>query len=55
MEIVKCNEQDYETLAGIWERSVRDTHDFLKEDDFNVIKVALIPDYFLTWISTPLS
>ena len=46
MEIVKCNEQDYETLAGIWERSVRATHDFLKEDDFNVIKAALIPDYF---------
>ena len=46
MEIVKCNEQDYETLAGIWERSVRATHDFLKEDDFNAIKAALIPDYF---------
>lgn len=46
MEIVKCNEQDYETLVGIWERSVRATHDFLKKDDFNAIKAALIPDYF---------
>lgn len=46
MEIVKCNEQDYETLVGIWERSVRATHDFLKKDDFNAIEAALIPDYF---------
>lgn len=46
MEIVKCCEEDYETLAGIWERSVLATHDFLKEDDFNEIKDALIPEYF---------
>lgn len=46
MEIVRGNEKDYETLAGIWERSVMATHDFLKEEDFNEIKVALIPDYF---------
>lgn len=45
-EIVKCNEADYETLAEIWERSVRATHSFLKEEDFNGIKSALIPDYF---------
>lgn len=46
MEIVRCTEEDYETLAGIWERSVIATHDFLKEEDFNEIKAALIPDYF---------
>ena len=46
MEIVRCNEKDYETLAGIWERSVMATHVFLKEEDFNKIKAALIPDYF---------
>lgn len=46
MEIVRCNEGDYETLAGLWERSVMATHDFLKNDDFNEIKAALIPDYF---------
>lgn len=40
MEIVRCNEEDYETLAGIWERSVMATHDFLKEEDFNEIKAA---------------
>lgn len=46
MEIVRCNEEDYGTLAGIWERSVMATHNFLKEEDFNEIKAALIPDYF---------
>lgn len=46
MEIVRCTEEDYETLAGIWERSVMDTHDFLKEEYFNEIKAALITDYF---------
>lgn len=46
MEIVRCNENDYETLAGIWERSVRTTHNFLKDEDFNEIKAALIPDCF---------
>lgn len=48
MEIVRCAEKDYETLAGIWKRSVLATHSFLKEDDFNEIKAALIPDYFPT-------
>lgn len=46
MEIVRCNEQDFEMLAGIWERSVMATHDFLKEEDFNEIKVTLIHVYF---------
>lgn len=46
MEIVRCAEEDYETLAGIWERSVMATHSFLKEDDIFEIKAALIPDYF---------
>lgn len=46
MKIVRCNEKDYETLAGIWERSVMATHDFLKNEDFNEIRAALIPDYF---------
>lgn len=46
MRIISCTESDYETLAGIWERSVRATHDFLKEEDFNEIRKALIPEYF---------
>lgn len=46
MEIVRCNEEDYMTLAGIWERSVWATHKFLKEEDFNEIKTVLISDHF---------
>ena len=46
MEIVRCTEDDYGTLTGIWERSVMATHNFLKEEDFNEIKASLIPDYF---------
>lgn len=44
--IVKCSESDYEALAGIWERSVRTTHDFLDEKTVIDIKTALIPSYF---------
>ncbi len=46
MEIIRCTEEDYRTLVGIWERSVMATHRFLKEDDFFEIKAALIADYF---------
>ena len=46
MEIVRCDEEDYGMLAGIWERSVMATHNFLKREDFDEIKAALIPDYF---------
>lgn len=45
MKIVRCNEGDYATLAGIWERSVRATHGFLREEHFQGIKAALIPLY----------
>lgn len=44
--IVKCNKEDYMTLADIWERSVRATHKFLDEEAIAEIKAALIPDYF---------
>lgn len=44
--IVRCTEDDYRTLAGIWERSVRATHLFLNEKDIEEIKSALIPEYF---------
>ncbi len=46
MEIIPCNKDDYPTLAGIWERSVKNTHKFLSDEDFNEIKAALVPDYF---------
>ena len=46
MEIVKCNKDDYATLAGIWKRSVKSSHDFLKEEHFEQIKAALTTLYF---------
>ena len=45
-KIVKCQKSDFAILAGIWERSVRATHDFLTENDIESIRQALIPDYF---------
>lgn len=45
-KIVKCQKSDYAILAGIWERSVRATHEFLTENDIESIRQALIPDYF---------
>lgn len=46
MKIIQCNKDDYPTLAGIWERSVKATHKFLSDEDFNEIKAALVPAYF---------
>lgn len=46
MTIVKCGKQDFDSLAAIWERSVRATHLFLTEEDIAEIRQALIPDYF---------
>lgn len=45
-KIVKCDSTDYLTLQGIWERSVRATHDFLDDTAISEIKEALITDYF---------
>lgn len=45
-KIVRCNEHDYATLAGIWKRSVVATHTFLTEEVIEEIESALIPDYF---------
>lgn len=45
-KIIECNEGKYETLCGIWERSVRASHGFLTDKAVLEIKAALIPDYF---------
>lgn len=45
-QIVRCHEDDFEALVGIWERSVRASHDFLTEVAFNEIRAALVPCYF---------
>lgn len=44
--IERCGEKDYQTLAEIWERSVRASHAFLSEKDIEEIREALIPVYF---------
>jgi len=43
--IRKINITDYPTLIKIWESAVSNTHDFLKEEDFNDYKEH-IPNYF---------
>ena len=44
--IESCNENDYQTLVDIWERSVRATHSFLTEKDITEIRESLISKYF---------
>lgn len=36
---------DYPNLMDIWESAVRNTHDFLKQEDFLYYK-EILPDYF---------
>lgn len=45
-EITRCSDKDYLTLVEIWERSVRATHFFLREEDIIEIKSSLVPLYF---------
>ena len=42
IRIEPCNENDYQTLVEIWERSVRATHSFLTEKDIMDIRESLI-------------
>ena len=44
--IEPCNENDYQKLVEIWERSVRATHSFLTEKDIMDIRESLISKYF---------
>lgn len=43
--IIKIEVTDYQCLIKIWESSVLNTHDFLKEEDFNYYREQ-IPNYF---------
>ncbi len=45
-KIEPCNENDYQTLVEIWERSVRATHSFLTAKDIMDIREPLISKYF---------
>lgn len=44
-EIYEFDRENYEELKNVWEKSVRATHDFLKEEDFNNIKEHIC-EYF---------
>ncbi|SFN19582.1 putative acetyltransferase [Paenimyroides ummariense] len=46
MKIRKADKKDYSRIMEIWESSVIATHDFLKQEDFELFK-NLIPDEFL--------
>lgn len=46
VKIFRCEEDDWMTLAGIWERAVRTTHRFLAEEDFMDIRGKLVSEYF---------
>ena len=44
--IVEACREDYEALAGVWERSVRATHHFLKEEDIRHFRERIVGCYF---------
>ena len=44
--IVEACVEDYETLAGVWERSVRATHHFLTEQDILHFRERIMDCYF---------
>lgn len=44
--IVQPSINDYETLINIWEKSVRATHDFLKEEDLQFYRQLILNKYF---------
>lgn len=46
MEIIKAQEQDFDSMIDIWEDSVRATHDFLTESDIDKLKILIRQKYF---------
>lgn len=46
MTIEPANKEDYPRLIEIWESSVRATHDFLPEDEINLLKPLILMHYF---------
>ncbi|NDW11862.1 GNAT family N-acetyltransferase [Bacteroides sp. 214] len=45
MDIVKAKQEDYDQIMAVWESSVKATHDFLKQEDFEFYKQAIPKDY----------
>jgi len=46
MQIELVDKEDYTELLGVWEASVRATHDFLKEEDIALLKPLILGQYF---------
>ncbi|MES2026370.1 MAG: acetyltransferase [Pseudomonadota bacterium] len=43
--ISTVTQDEFEVLTGIWEQSVRATHDFLSEDDIDMLRPKVLNDY----------
>lgn len=43
--IAKAHTEDYDRIMKVWESSVKATHDFLKQEDFEFYKNAIPNDY----------
>ncbi|WP_262694261.1 GNAT family protein [Chryseobacterium daecheongense] len=41
--------KDYPRIMEIWESSVKATHDFLKEEDFNYFKKVILKIIYPIW------
>jgi len=46
IEIKAAQIEDYNRLMEIWENAVLATHDFLKDDDFNLLKELIPAEFF---------
>lgn len=44
--IEKCSADDYPELIEVWERSVRETHHFLTEDNIQYLRPLILEKYF---------
>jgi putative acetyltransferase len=45
MQIEVLDKSDYEDIMILWEKSVKATHSFLKEKDFELIKKCFLMFY----------
>ena len=45
MNIRQAHAEDYDTIAGVWEASVRATHHFLRDHDIEALKPKIVREY----------
>lgn len=45
IDIVKANSDDYDRIMEVWESSVKATHDFLKQEDFEFYRSSIPNNY----------